>query len=368
MQTGSLHSAALKVKPGITNPITHREDDSMKLVSFAVPCYNSEAYMENCINSLLEAGEEAEIIIVDDGSKDDTKRIADEFEKKYPSVVKAVHQENGGHGAAVNTGLKTASGVYYKVVDSDDWMDKDAIKVYMSNIRRMVQEDNTPDMIVTNYVYEHAEDHSSKIMRYTGIFPVDKMCTWDDTKSLKSTQYLMMHAVTYRRQMLVDCKLSLPEHTFYVDNIYVYYPQPYVKSIYYMDIDLYRYFIGRSDQSVNESVMASRVDQQLKVTYIMIDSHDLNKIKAKSRVLYKNMFSAISMMMTVTTIFLYLADNLDSVAKRDELWQYIKDKDAHIYRMLRYSTINLFTNFPGYQGRKLSLTLYRLARKIYKFN
>lgn len=340
----------------------------MKLISFAVPCYNSEAYMEKCIDSLLKAGDEAEVIIVDDGSKDKTAEIADTYEKKYPGIVKAVHQENGGHGAAVNAGLKNASGVYYKVVDSDDWMDAAAMKTYMANIRELVNSDKTPDMIVTNYVYEHVEDNSSKIMRYTGIFPTEKICMWDDTKSLKSTQYLMMHAVTYRREMLLECGLKLPEHTFYVDNIYVYYPQPFVKSIYYMNIDLYRYFIGRSDQSVNEKVMASRVDQQLKITYIMIDSHDLRKIKEQSRVLYKNMFSAISMMMTVTTIFLYLAEGEENVAKRDALWCYIKEKDQHIYRMLRYSTINLFTNFPGYQGRKLTITLYRLARKIYKFN
>lgn len=340
----------------------------MKLVSFAVPCYNSAAYMDRCLNSLLAAGDEAEIIIIDDGSTDDTGRIADEYARRHPSIVRVIHQENGGHGAGVNAGLAASEGVYYKVVDSDDRLDEDAIKTYMRTIRALVKAGKTPDMLVTNYVYDHVEDHSSKIMRYTSIFPTEEICTWEDTNSLHSSQYLMMHAVTYRRQMLIDCKLELPKHTFYVDNIYVYYPQPYVESIYYMNIDLYRYYIGRSDQSVNEKVMASRVDQQLRVTYIMIDSHDLNAIKAKSKVLYKNMLCAISMMITVSTIFLYLADDEDSVKKRDDLWEYVKKKDKHIYRMLRYMTLNVFTNFPGYQGRKLSVTLYRLARKIYKFN
>ena len=340
----------------------------MKLVSFAVPCYNSEAYMKRCVDSLLTGGDDIEIIIVDDGSSDSTGKIADEYQKNYPGQVRAVHQENGGHGAAVNTGLKHAKGIYYKVVDSDDWFDTGAMRKYISKIKSLVLNNDMPDMIVTNYVYEHVNDNSSKIMRYTNVFPTDTICTWNETKSLKPSQYLMMHAVTYRRDLLIGCGLTLPEHTFYVDNIYVYYPQPYVRSIYYMDIDMYRYYIGRSDQSVNEAVMASRVDQQLKITYIMIDSHDLNKIKKESRVLYKNMFSAISMMLTVTTIFLYLADKPDSLEKRDKLWEYVKSKDHHIYRMLRYATLNLFTNFPGYQGRKLTVTLYRLAQKIYKFN
>ncbi len=340
----------------------------MKLVSFAVPCYNSAAYMNRCIDSLLVGGDETEIIIVDDGSTDETAAIADEYERKYPGTVRAVHQENGGHGAAVNTGLKEASGIYYKVVDSDDWLDGDAMVKYISTVKELVDSEKTPDMIITNYVYEHMEDHSSKIMRYTDSIPEGRVVSWNETKSLKQTQYLLMHSVTYRREMLIECGLKLPEHTFYVDNIYVYYPQPFVKSLYYIDVDLYRYFIGRSDQSVNERVMASRVDQQLKITYIMIDSHDLSEIKKESRVLYKNMFSAIAMMLTVTTIFLYIADAPDSLQKRDKLWEHLKEKDAHLYRMLKYFSLNFFTNFPGYQGRRLTVTLYRVARKIYKFN
>ena len=93
----------------------------MKLLSVAIPCYNSESYMEHCIQTLLTGGEEVEIIIVDDGStKDRTPEIADEYARKYPTICKAIHQENGGHGQAVNTGLKNATGIFFKVVDSDD--------------------------------------------------------------------------------------------------------------------------------------------------------------------------------------------------------------------------------------------------------
>lgn len=340
----------------------------MKLVSFAIPSYNSESYLAKCVDSLLVGGEEVEILIVNDGSKDNTQKIAEEYQEKYPTIVKAINQENKGHGGAVNTGLSHATGVYYKVVDSDDWFDENAIKEYLDNIRSLIEENKTPDMVVTNYVYEHVEDNSSKIMRYTNVFPTKKICNWNETKALRVSQYLMMHAVTYRRELLVECNLSLPEHTFYVDNIYVYYPLPYVKSIYYMDIDLYRYFIGRSDQSVNEKVMASRVDQQVKITYIMIDSHDLNQVKEISHVLYKNMFSSLSMMMVICTIFLYLADGKENLEKKEKLWKYIKQKDSHLYSMMKYFSLNIIGAFPGYQGRKLTVSLYRFAQKIYKFN
>lgn len=91
----------------------------MKLLSIAVPCYNSEAYMEHCVETLLVGGESVEIIIVDDGSKDRTAEIADRLATEHPNMIKAIHQENGGHGEAVNTGLSHATGMYFKVVDSD---------------------------------------------------------------------------------------------------------------------------------------------------------------------------------------------------------------------------------------------------------
>src|SRR5690625_5191792 len=95
----------------------------MKLLSVVIPCYNSEEYMEYCIKSLLSGGDDVELLIVNDGSVDNTAKIANKYAKKYPSIVKAIHQENGGHGEAVNTGIRNASGEYFKVVDSDDWID-----------------------------------------------------------------------------------------------------------------------------------------------------------------------------------------------------------------------------------------------------
>ena len=65
----------------------------MKLLSIAIPCYNSQDYMENCIESLLVGGEEVEILIVDDGSSDRTAEIADDYARKYPTIVKAIHRK-----------------------------------------------------------------------------------------------------------------------------------------------------------------------------------------------------------------------------------------------------------------------------------
>ncbi|MFQ8842284.1 MAG: hypothetical protein ACLR8P_16665 [Clostridium fessum] len=96
--------------------------------------------------------------------------------------------------------------------------------------------------------------------------------------SVCRTVYLI-ELVIYRVEMLRNCGLELPKHTFYVDNIFVYQPLPHVKSMYYLDVNFYRYFIGRDDQSVNEKVMISRIDQQILVTKLMLGYYDVTKIK-----------------------------------------------------------------------------------------
>mgnify|MGYP000659468634 FL=1 len=103
-------------------------------------------------------------------------------------------------------------------------------------------------------------------MSYKLALPKDELFSWNDVKVFVAGQYILMHSVIYRTELLRDCKLELPEHTFYVDNIFVYEPLPHVHTTYYLDVNFYRYFIGRSDQSVNEQVMIGRIDQLIRVT------------------------------------------------------------------------------------------------------
>ena len=224
-----------------------------KLITFAVPCYNSAAYMEHCVETLLQGGDDIEIILVDDGStKDDTPAICDRYQEQYPDIVRAIHQENGGHGEGVNQGIRNARGIYYKVVDSDDWVDVPSLHKALDKLRQFVRDGKLVDMMICNYVYEHAETNTQRVMHYRNVFPRNKVFGWDQIGRFRPSQYLLMHSVIYRTQLLRDCALELPKHTFYVDNIFVYQPLPYVKNMYYLDVDLYRYFIGRSDQSVND--------------------------------------------------------------------------------------------------------------------
>lgn len=337
----------------------------MKLLSIAVPCFNSEDYMENCIKSLLPGGDDVEILIVDDGSSDATAQIADSYEKQYPGAVRAIHQLNAGHGGAVNTGLKNAAGLYFKVVDSDDWVDQAAYEKILTAIRGFAQT-QAPDMILSNYVYEKQGKKNKKIVSYTHALPRDEIFTWDSVRYLVKGQYILMHSVIYRTELLRDSGMQLPEHTFYVDNLFVFQPLPYVKTLYYLDTDFYRYFIGRDDQSVNESVMIKRVDQQIKVTEIMIDTFCEANIENEK--LYKYMRSYLEIMLTISSILLLLSEAEDNLEKKKQLWLYLRGKNMPLYLKLRRSMLGMGVNLPGSVGRKVSLYLYKTVQKHFGFN
>ena len=340
----------------------------MKYLSFCVPCYNSAAYMEHCINTLLVGGEDVEIILVDDGStKDNTPEIVDDFAKRYPSIIKAIHQENGGHGEGVNQGIRNATGLYYKVVDSDDWVDEGALKKVLAAIKEFHKNDNLMDMIVCNYVYEYSDGSKPRVIDYKNVFPVNKVTSFKDAKGFKKSQFLAMHSAIYRTKLLQDIKLELPKHTFYVDNVFVYKPLPFVNSIYYMDENFYRYFIGRADQSVNESVLMKRIDQHVRVTKIMIDAHPIQEIVKENKPLAKYMTSYISIMMAICSIYLIKLGDVESLAKKKELWEYLKNSDEKLYHDCKHKIEGL-TSTDSKFGMGICKAIYNIARKILKFN
>ena len=338
----------------------------MKYISFAIPCYNSEAYMANAVESILKGGEDVEIIIVNDGSKDRTSEIAHEFEAKYPTIIKAVDKENGGHGDAVNTGLEHATGKYFKVVDSDDWVNEEALCKILEVLKKFETNNEEIDMLISNYVYEKEGMEHKKVIEYRNVLPQDMIFSWNDIKRFHLGQYILMHSVIYRTEFLKLIQLRLPKHTFYVDNIYVYYPLPHVRKMYYLDVNFYRYYIGREDQSVNEKVMIGRVDQQIFVTKSMIDMYTMKNITNKK--LRQYMINYLAIMMTVSSILLIRSKKEENLEKKKELWQYLKRTDYKTYWKIRYGILGQTMNLPGKSGRKISSLAYIVARRLIGFN
>ncbi|MBQ2643183.1 MAG: glycosyltransferase family 2 protein [Eubacterium sp.] len=337
----------------------------MKLLTVAIPCYNSEEYMDRSIRSAIQGGDRVEVIIVDDGSTDNTLEIAKKYEKKFPNIVRVIHQENGGHGEAVNTGIKNAKGLYFKVLDSDDQLGRRALQKVLDLLEEMVEKDEGLDMLISNFVYDKQGAKHKKVMRYKSAMPVNRIFGWDDLK-LGFSQFILMHSVIYRTKVLRKSGMRLPKHTFYVDNIYVFQPFPYVEKIYYLDVVLYKYFIGRDDQSVNEEVMIRRLDQQYRVTKLMIDIYTESDIKNKK--LDKAMTHYFMMMMVISSVFSIREGTKERLKDKKELWKYLQDKNPKLYKNVKRTFLGWGVNLPTKVGRGATVTVYKISQKIVGFN
>ena len=334
-----------------------------KLLSVAIPSYNSEAYMEHCIETLLTGGSRVEILVVNDGSKDRTAEIADRYAAQYPDIVRAIHQENGGHGEAVNAGLRHATGKFFKVVDSDDWVDE---KAYAQVLDTLEQYQDQIQLLISNFVYDKQGVKHKKVMEYSKYLPVGRVFTWEDIKPFPIGKYLLMHSVIYDTQMLRDSGMVLPKHTFYVDNIFVFEPLPCVERMYYLDVEFYHYFIGREDQSVNEKVLIRRLDQQMRVNRIMAQSYAGREVQNAK--LQKYMFNYLSIVTTISSVMALISGTPEHLAMKKQLWQDFREIDEPMYKKLRYTLLGIAMNLPGEAGRKIAIWGYKIAQKIYGFN
>lgn len=341
----------------------------MKYITFTVPCYNSASYMERCIHTLLEGGDLVEIIIVDDGSTDCTGEIADNYARQYPDQIRVIHQKNGGHGAGVHAGLAEAAGRYFKVVDSDDWLDPGALKKLLRQMCCFEAAGTEPDLIIGNYLYDHLHENKVKRMPYRNVFTPGKICGWEDIRPFGPSQYLVMHALWYKTDIVRKSGIRLPKHTFYVDNLFANQPLPYVKTMCYLDLDLYHYFLGREDQSVNEKVLMSRIDQQIRVTKLVAMSADLDRLGREQPKLAHYLIRNISIMMSISCIHLLLIGTPEAKRQREALWHFIQIHRPKLYHVLKYKTLSGFTYLPGGRfGDMLTIGGYRAAKRIYQFN
>ncbi|MDO5703166.1 MAG: glycosyltransferase family 2 protein [Lachnospiraceae bacterium] len=339
----------------------------MKILTVAIPCYNSEDYMRKAIDHALVGGEDVEVLVIDDGSSDRTLEIGLDYERRYPGVVRAIHQENKGHGGAVNTGIREAKGVFFKVCDSDDYLDYDSYIKVLETLRGVIHGPRTLDAMICNYIYDKVGARTKRVMRYPGYFPENRIFTWDEIiRPLKPHRYVLMHSLIYRTELLRESGFQLPEHTFYVDNIFAFTPLHSVRTLYYLDVPLYRYYIGRADQSVNEEVMKKRIGQQIRVTKLMIDSYRPDMIRHRNQSDF--MIHYLSIVMSITSILLLRIDTPESIEQKKEIWNYLRKKNLFLYIRIRRSLVGRVMNMPGEAGRKVAVRGYDLSQRFFGFN
>ena len=336
------------------------------LVTFLVPCYNSAEYMHVSIESILKADRSIEIIIVNDGSTDDTLKIARRYEEQHPSIIRVIDQENAGWGGGVNHGIELARGFFFKVVDSDDYIEENALRRTLEVMERLIGQGTVPDLMVTNYVYDHQADGAQHTIHYRGYFPEGRLFRWHEARHSKLDQLLMIHATWYSTELLRACGVHLPEKICYMDSHLLLHPLPYVRTLYYLDVDAYHYQIGREGQSIDIEVMKKRIDQQLQATYMAIRDYDANvlvDLEPNMAECYMRYFSA---MVSVSTIYLFMIGTPEALQKNRAMWKVLFHENPVLYQRVARTPAGL-ANRHTLLGRKFSLFMYGVMQDKFKF-
>ena len=336
----------------------------MKLLTVTVPCYNSAEYMKKCVDSLLVGGDRVEVIIINDGSRDETAEIADSYAERYPDIVKVHHQENCGHGEGINQGVILATGRYFKVVDSDDMLSAD-FSAFLDKLEEL-EKCGGVDMLVTNYYYSHSDGVGDRSISYHSSLPTEKIFTWSDTRRFKLHQLLTIHSVTFKTDLMKSFAEPLPKYVFYEDNLMVYRVLPQVKRMYYMNIDLYRYSIGRPDQSVQESVMKKRYAHQILVNERCFTACHLDDVNEP--LLKKYLRHELFVMFGISILNARLNRNEESDVALVDMWNRCIAFDEKWGKYFRYRTPLLLISLPGKLGQRIANLIYRIANKVVRFN
>ncbi len=339
----------------------------MKVLTILVPVYNTEKYISRCLDSILlkEILDDIEIITVSDGSKDNSAEIIKKYQKKYPDTVILIEKENGGHGSTINVGIKKATGKYFRVLDSDDWVNSiDFIKF----VKRLKKEN--ADLVVDDYqqelIYEsRSEEIFQNNLKDNKLYHFDE---FDITKIEKD--YFAMANSTYKTSILRKSGLKLFEKTFYVDMQYNIIPMIEIDTFRYYKLNIYRYFIGRKDQSMNLQNFVRNRDDHERVMKFLIETcvENRNKISNnKYKYIEKITFN---MLYTHYAIYcIYFTDKNQASKEIKKFDKYLYDKDKVIYNLtndINFVRINRKTNFKFLKIKnKFILKLLNIIKKIF---
>ena len=249
-----------------------------KLLTIVIPTYNMQNYLHRCLDSLLlpdKQIEQLEVLVVNDGSKDNSSVIAHEYETKHPNTFRVIDKENGNYGSCINRGLKEATGKYIKILDADDWFDTAEFSRYMDELQRI-----DADMILTNH--QVVDDAGNLTRKYSYDIEPNKLFAFQEYT--EPGVYFAMHSITYRSEMLRSINYHQTEGISYTDTEWVFYPQHGVKTCIYLPYDVYRYVVGREGQTMDSKVLLKSVSHYDTLLRAMVDF--ANHLSAEDKALY----------------------------------------------------------------------------------
>ena len=303
----------------------------MKELSIIVPMYNSSTYIEKCLKSMIiskESIENLEVIIINDGSTDDSMKKVIPYINKYPQVFKVVEKENGGHGSAINTGILHCMGRYFKVVDADDWVETE---VFESAVRKLKEID--ADVVVSGYQtfdIKKAQICEKQVTSYQEKYysMKDILQMWKGVREI-----FCIHGLMYKLDFYSKLQCRLPEQVYYDDAYYYTVPCSHAKKIYLLHDLITVYRIGDTEQSVSVKNRVRRISQHETVIKAILNE-DIGKLSDEGK-RYWLLKSRTTVCDYFTTAFLRYSDRKSGRKLAVSMYCYIKARYPELYRSLR---------------------------------
>lgn len=327
----------------------------MKVLTVIVPVYNTEKYIKRCLDSLdnEEINDLLEVLIVSDGSKDNAINIAKEYEKRLPKTFKIIEKENGGHGSTINKGLELATGKYFRVLDSDDWVDSINFVEFVKKLENI-----DTDLVVTDYSKEFIYESSSEKIIYKNLQNGKKYNFDNIDLNILNGEYFVMATSTYKTEVLRKSNLSLMEKTFYVDMQYNIVPIANVNNFTYLNYDIYKYFIGRKDQSVNTaSFVRNHLNHDKVVKYLINYYNEKEKELSKNKKQYIKTIIKYMLFTHYSIYCIYFNKNKEGYNLIKEFDKYLLKESKELYEVANISYVKIY--------RKLKfLPILLLPKKI----
>lgn len=335
-----------------------------KLLSIIIPTYNMERYLRYCLDSLLieKNFDLLEILIINDGSKDSSSIIAHEYADRYPTVFRVINKENGNYGSCINRGLKEATGKYIKVLDADDSFETSHFEEFISFLDGL-----DADLVLSNFAIVNEARAITKYHRYK--FEGDDILLMNDICTTPTFKDMQMHAVTYRRQLLIDMKYHQTEGISYTDQQWIFSPMVRVKNVSRFNKHVYLYLLGREGQTMDPNIKQKHMLHIMSCVYGMLEAY--NRFEKEMDMAIKEYLNARLIPFTkevyVTLLTNYSNESKNALVKFDNG---IKKLNNTFYELIGSKEISSFLGFRYIdywrkEHERLSSRIVRIFSKMY---
>ena len=337
-----------------------------KLLSIIVPTYNMEKYLHKCLRSLIVSDinmESLEVLVVNDGSKDASSRIAHEYETKYPQTFKVIDKKNGNYGSCINRGLKEITGKYVKVLDADDYFVTDVLDKFIDYLQ-----DKDVDMVLNDFVI--VDENNTITETYNFDLPTKNSFTIKDIPK-EMIRWLWHHGKTYKTKILYDINYHQTEGISYTDEEWVVIPMVKVECVSYFPYILYNYLLGREGQTYNIETLKSAFGQKKAMSKYLLSYYANNEHCCTS---YSKSFMVEKIkdiLLGIYDFYLVKEYSYEGNELMKKFDQFIKDQSLYMYNIIE-QTKNRFGGktyigawrASGYNNI-LSLRLRQLRFKVH---